>query len=362
MATAGLDLLAMDPKKELKNLIQIVIREDGSDLHIGAGRHPAIRVAGELIFLQKKEIPSNEEVLAMLVEMAGQAKLDHFLSVQEVDFSYDFQGQFRFRGNAFFQRGFISIALRLIPKIKTLAELHLPSILETFAKKEQGFFLLVGPVGHGKSTTAAAMINLINTERTKHILIIEDPVEFVFEPIRSMIDQREVGLDTMDFNIALKSAFRQDVDVVMIGEMRSPETISTAVTAAETGHLILSTLHTNNASQTVDRIIDSFPPGQQDQIRVQLSSSLLGIFSQRLVPRISGGLVPAYELLINNKAVSNLIRERRTHEIDVVIETGSELGMVDLNRSLVELVRAGEITMDNAIQYSLNPKGLERMM
>jgi len=352
----------MDPKKELKNLIQIVIREDGSDLHIGAGRHPAIRVAGELIFLQKKEIPSNEEVLAMLVEMAGQAKLDHFLSVQEVDFSYDFQGQFRFRGNAFFQRGFISIALRLIPKIKTLAELHLPSILETFAKKEQGFFLLVGPVGHGKSTTAAAMINLINTERTKHILIIEDPVEFVFEPIRSMIDQREVGLDTMDFNIALKSAFRQDVDVVMIGEMRSPETISTAVTAAETGHLILSTLHTNNASQTVDRIIDSFPPGQQDQIRVQLSSSLLGIFSQRLVPRISGGLVPAYELLINNKAVSNLIRERRTHEIDVVIETGSELGMVDLNRSLVELVRAGEITMDNAIRYSLNPKGLERMM
>jgi len=362
LATAGLDLLAMDPKKELKNLIQIVIREDGSDLHIGAGRHPAIRVAGELIFLQKKEIPSNEEVLAMLVEMAGQAKLDHFLSVQEVDFSYDFQGQFRFRGNAFFQRGFISIALRLIPKIKTLAELHLPSILETFAKKEQGFFLLVGPVGHGKSTTAAAMINLINTERTKHILIIEDPVEFVFEPIRSMIDQREVGLDTMDFNIALKSAFRQDVDVVMIGEMRSPETISTAVTAAETGHLILSTLHTNNASQTVDRIIDSFPPGQQDQIRVQLSSSLLGIFSQRLVPRISGGLVPAYELLINNKAVSNLIRERRTHEIDVVIETGSELGMVDLNRSLVELVRAGEITMDNAIRYSLNPKGLERMM
>jgi len=352
----------IDPKKELKNLIQIVIREDGSDLHIGAGRHPAIRVAGELIFLQKKEIPSNEEVLAMLVEMAGQAKLDHFLSVQEVDFSYDFQGQFRFRGNAFFQRGFISIALRLIPKIKTLAELHLPQILETFAKKEQGFFLLVGPVGHGKSTTAAAMINLINTERTKHILIIEDPVEFVFEPIRSMIDQREVGLDTMDFNIALKSAFRQDVDVVMIGEMRSPETISTAVTAAETGHLILSTLHTNNASQTVDRIIDSFPPGQQDQIRVQLSSSLLGIFSQRLVPRISGGLVPAYELLINNKAVSNLIRERRTHEIDVVIETGSELGMVDLNRSLVELVRAGEITMDNAIRYSLNPKGLERMM
>ena len=355
----------IDPKIELKNLIDAVIRENGSDLHIAAGRHPALRVSGELIFLQKRSILKNEQVLEMLFEMVGEEKYDRFLKNQEIDFSYDFQNDYqshsRLRGNAFYQRGLVSIALRLLPKMKTLAELRLPQVLETFAKKEQGFFLVVGPVGHGKSTTAAAIINLINNERTEHILIIEDPIEFIFEPKRSIIDQREVSVDTKDFNVALKSSFRQDVDVVMIGEMRSPDTISIAVTAAETGHLILSTLHTNNASQTIDRIIDSFPAGQQEQIRVQLASSLLGIFSQRLIPRISGGLVPAYELLINNKAISNLIREGRTHEIDVLIETGSSQGMVDLNRSLVELVRAGEITMENAIKYSLNPKGLERM-
>lgn len=177
-----------------------------------------------------------------------------------------------------------------------------------------------------------------------------------------MISQREVGIDTKDFFVALKSVFREDVNVIMIGEMRTPETIAAAVTAAETGHLVLSTLHTNNASQTIDRIIDSFPSNQQDQIRAQLASSLLGIFSQRLIPRITGGLVPAYELLLNNSAVANLIREKRTHEIDVAIETGTELGMVDLNRSLIELVRAGEITIENAYQFSLNPKGLERMI
>ena len=206
------------------------------------------------------------------------------------------------------------------------------------------------------------MISLINDEEARHIVTIEDPIEHVYVPNKSIIDQREVGIDTSDFHIALKSVFREDVNVIMIGEMRTPETISTAVTAAETGHLVLSTLHTNNASQTIDRIIDSFPAGQQDQIRVQLASSLLGIFSQRLIPRIAGGLVPAYELLLNNNAVSNLIREKRTHEIDVVIETGTEGGMVDLNRSLLELVRMGEISIETAYQYSLNPKALERMM
>ena len=206
------------------------------------------------------------------------------------------------------------------------------------------------------------MINLINEEQARHIITIEDPIEHMYEPSKSIIDQREVGIDTEDFHIALKSVFREDVNVIMIGEMRNPETISAAVTAAETGHLVFSTLHTNNASQTIDRIIDSFPGSQQDQIRVQLASSLLGIFSQRLVPKIGGGLIPAYELLLNNNAVANLIREKRTHEIDVVIETGTESGMIDLNRSLMELVRAGEITIESAYQYSLNPKGLERMM
>jgi len=217
-------------------------------------------------------------------------------------------------------------------------------------------------VGQGKSTTLSAMINVINNEQARNIITIEDPIEHVYTPNKSIINQREVGIDTKDFHIALKEVFREDVNVIMVGEMRTPETIATAVTAAETGHLVLSTLHTNNAAQTIDRIIDSFPGNQQDQIRSQLASSLLGIFSQRLVPRVAGGLVPAYELLLNNNAVSNLIREKRTHEIDVVIETGSEAGMVDLNHSLLDLVRAGEISIENAYQYSLNPKGLERLI
>lgn len=349
-------------KKELEDLILNVIHENGSDLHLGAGRVPAIRVAGELIFLVKHEPLTNDDMKGILAEMLDQEKLKRFLEEQEFDFSYDFRGEARLRGNAFFQKGMINLAMRLVPKVQSLPDLNLPEVLANLSRKKQGFFLVVGPVGQGKSTTISAMINLINNEQTRHIITIEDPIEYVYTPNKSMINQREVGIDTKDFSSALKSVFREDVNVIMIGEMRTPETISTAVTAAETGHLVFSTLHTNNASQTIDRIIDSFPGSQQDQIRVQLASSLLGIFSQRLIPRISGGLIPAYELLLNNNAVSNLIREKRTHEIDVVIETGMESGMIDLNHSLLELVRAGEITIENAYQYSLNPKGLERMM
>ena len=352
----------MDYKKELEELILTVIHESGSDLHLGAERVPAIRVAGELIFLVKHPVFTKEDMVGLLGVILDKTKIDRFIENKELDFSYDFKGEARLRGNAFFQKGLISVVLRLVPKVKPLEELHLPKIIAELARKKQGFFLVVGPVGQGKSTTLSAMINLINEEQNRNIVTIEDPIEYVFTQKKSIINQREVGIDTKDFHIALKSVFREDVNVIMIGEMRNPETISTAVTAAETGHLVLSTLHTNNASQTIDRIIDSFPGDQQDQIRTQLASSLLGIFSQRLIPRISGGLIPAYELLLNNNAVANLIREKRTHEIDVVIETGSESGMVDLNRSLVELVRAGEITMENAHQYSLNPKGLERLI
>ena len=206
------------------------------------------------------------------------------------------------------------------------------------------------------------MIETINLERLEHIVTIEDPIEYIFEPKKSLIHQREVKLDTTDFHAALQGVFRQDADIVMIGEMRDPETISTAVTSAETGHLVLSTLHTNTASQTVDRIIDSFPAAQQSQIRIQLAGSLLGIFSQRLIQRISGGLIPAYELLINNNATANLIREKRTHELDSVIETSSEEGMIDINRSLAELVRKGEVTVENALKFSTSPKTLERLI
>jgi twitching motility protein PilT len=352
----------MEYKKQLEELILAVIHENGSDLHLGVGKVPAIRVAGELIFLLKHPILTKEDMIGILGEILDKIKLARFMENQEMDFSYDFRGEARLRGNAFFQKGLISIALRLIPKIKSLTELNLPPIIAELARKKQGFFLVVGPVGQGKSTTLSAMVNLINNEQARHIITIEDPIEYVYTPNKAIIDQREVGIDTRDFYTALKSAFREDVNVLMVGEMRNPETISTAVTAAETGHLVLSTLHTNNASQTIDRIIDSFPGNQQDQIRLQLASSLLGIFSQRLIPRITGGLIPAYELLLNNNAVSNLIREKRTQEIDVVIETGTESGMIDLNHSLVELVRAGEITIENAYQFSLNPKGLERMI
>ncbi|MFA5095395.1 MAG: PilT/PilU family type 4a pilus ATPase [Candidatus Paceibacterota bacterium] len=352
----------MDYKKEFEELILTVIREGGSDLHLGVGKVPAIRVAGELIFLLKHSVLNKEDVLGILTEILDKTKLSKFTEDKEIDFSYDFRGEVRLRGNAFFQKGLISVALRLVPKVKSLSELHLPPIIAELARKKQGFFLVVGPVGQGKSTTLSAMVNLINNEQARHIITIEDPIEYIYTPNKSIIDQREVGIDTKDFHTALRSVFREDVNVIMVGEMRTTETISTAVTAAETGHLVLSTLHTNNASQTIDRIIDSFPGSQQDQIRLQLASSLLGIFSQRLIPRITGGLIPACELLLNNNAVSNLIREKRTQEIDVVIETGAESGMIDLNHSLTELVRAGEITIESAYQFSLNPKGLERMI
>jgi len=352
----------MDYKKELEDLILNVIHEGGSDLHLGALRVPAIRVSGELIFLVKHPVLTQEDLLGFLSEILEKIKIDKFKENQEVDLSYDFRGEARLRGNAFFQKGLVNIVFRLVPQVQTMEQLRLPPILADLARKKQGFFLVVGPVGQGKSTTLSAMINVINNEQARHIVTIEDPIEHIYIANKSIINQREVGIDTKDFHVALKEVFREDVNVIMVGEMRTPETISTAVTAAETGHLVLSTLHTNNASQTIDRIIDSFPGDQQDQIRSQLSNSLLGIFSQRLIPRISGGLIPAYELLLNNNAVSNLIREKRTHEIDVVIETGMESGMVDLNHSLIELLRAGEISIENAYQYSFNPKGLERLI
>ena len=352
----------MEYKKTLEELILTVIHEAGSDLHLGAGRVPAIRVAGELIFLAKYKPLTQEDMMGFLSEILDAKKLESFKENLEADFSYDFRGEARLRGNAFFQKGVANMVFRLVPKVETMAELKLPPVLADLARKKQCFFLVVGPVGQGKSTTLSAMVNVINNEQARHIVTIEDPIEHVYTANKSIVNQREVGIDTKDFHVALKEVFREDVNVIMIGEMRTPETISTAVTAAETGHLVLSTLHTNNASQTIDRIIDSFPGDQQDQIRTQLASSLLGIFSQRLVPRISGGLVPAYELLLNNNAVANLIREKRTHEIDVVIETGMEQGMMDLNHSLIELVRAGEISIENAYQFSLNPKGLERLI
>lgn len=350
-------------KQSLNELIDAVIKQNGSDLHFSEGRYPTIRINGDLVPMLQRPILSPEDTNGILDALVDDAKMDIFKKKQELDFSYAHNDGNRFRGNAFIQQGKIGVVLRLIPQvIKTLEELGLPPILETFTRKKQGFFLLVGPVGQGKTTTLASMIELINQERAEHIITIENPTEYIYNQKKSIIDQREVGIDTVDFEIALVSALRQDVDVILVGEMRNKETIAAAVTAAETGHLVFSTLHTNNASQTIDRIIDSFPGDQQDQIRVQLSTSLMGIFSQRLIPRISGGMIPAYELLITTNAVQNLIREARTHEIDTVIETGMEHGMIDMNRCLADLVRRGEITVENAYLHSFRPNILEKLL
>ncbi len=314
--------------------------------------------------LSKKAVLSQKDTAGLAESILGKEKFSDFLQKKEIDLSYPFKDKVRFRVNVFFQKGYISIAMRLIPfTIRTFEELLLPfASLLPFTKKAQGFFLVVGPTGHGKSTTLAALIDEINHTRAEHIVTIEDPIEYIFTPDRSIISQREVGNDTDNFNRALKSIFRQDINVGMIGEMRDYETMSAAVTAAETGHLIFSSLHTNNASQTIDRIIDSFPAAQQKQIRIQLAGSLVGIFSQRLLPRSQGGLIPAHELLISNDAIRNLIREGKTHEIDLVVETGSSAGMISFNRSLSDLVRRGEISMENALTYSLNPKELKGLL
>lgn len=350
-------------KRMLEDLVVAVVKEGASDLHLSVDRHPSIRVSGDLIPLVKHPVLKPEDTVGLINEVLTAENKEIFWKKKEIDFAYAAGNGVRFRGNAFFQRGYVGGAFRLIPnKIMTLTELGLPERLSDFARREQGFFLVVGPVGQGKSTTLASLIQTINTERTEHILTIEDPVEYLFTGDKSIIDQREVHFDTYSFAGAMRSMFREDVNVVMLGEMRSPATIAAAVTAAETGHLVFSTLHTNSASQTIDRIIDSFPANQQSQIRVQLAGSLAGIFSQRLLPRISGGLVPAYELMMNNAAVANLIREGRSAELDVVIETGSDNGMINLNQSLSDLVRRGEVTQETAYRYSLNPRGLERML
>lgn len=352
-----------DYQKEFEELVLQVAKEKASDLHLSVGRHPTLRISGELVALVKKPVLTPKDVEEMVFSILTEEQKAKFLKEKALDFSYAHEDKARFRVNVFFQKGFISAALRLIPvEIQTLEALNLPPILAEFTRREQGFFLVVGPTGHGKSTALASMIDIINRERAEHIITIEDPIEYLFTQDKSIIEQREIGHDAPDFYSALRSMFRQDVNVAMIGEMRDAETIAAAVTAAETGHLIFSSLHTNSASQTIDRIIDSFQAGQQNQIRAQLASALLGVFSQRLVPRISGGRIPAYELLIANTAVRNLIRENKIHEIDLFIETSAEEGMTSLNQSLIELVRKGQIAMDSARAYSLNIKGLEHLM
>ena len=351
------------PKTNFEDFLSIAIKENASDLHMSVGRYPTLRIDGAMIPLLKHDVLTPETVREFIFSILDEEQQQRFLQEKEMDISYNFRDRARFRVNVFHERGFMSVAMRLIPtKIRSLEELGLPAALGDFTKFQQGFLLVTGPTGHGKSTTLAALIDLINHSRADHIITIEDPIEYLFTSDRSTVNQREVGIDTNDFHRALKSLFREDVDVAMIGEMRDAETMRTAVTAAETGHLILSTLHTNTAAQTIDRILDTFPPTQQNQIRAQLASTLIGIISQRLIPRVSGGLVPAIEIMMMNSAVRNLIRENKIYELDLVIETSSESGMISLNRSLIELVRTGEITMENATLYTSKPEELQTLI
>ena len=353
----------MNYTQELKELLELTIKQRASDLHISVGHPPVLRIHGRLVPLIKRKKFSPEMSQGLAFALMTEEQKEKFLQSKSLDFSYTFEDKARFRINIFFQRGVVSSALRLVPsKIPTIEELNLPLILHQFAKAVQGFVLVTGPSSHGKSTTLAALIDEINHQRTDHIITIEDPIEYIFEDDRAIVDQRELSSDTLSFAQALKETFRQDPDIIMIGEMRDPETIATAIDAAETGHLVFTTLHTNSAAQTVHRIVNSFPSAQQNQIRAQLSASLLGVVSQRLIPRIRGGLIPACEIMLANPAVSNLIRENKIHELDLVIETSAEQGMISLNRALANLVKTEEISLENAIIYSLNPAELRKLV
>lgn len=350
-------------EQQLSRYLEYVAQHGASDLHLTVGRYPTVRIDDVLLPIADTDMLTPEDTDGIADIILIEEKRETFRQDGEVDLAYHFRDRARFRVNIFRQRGFTSIAMRLIPaKIRTIEELHLPPILHEFSRRAQGFFLLVGPAGHGKSTTLAALVDEVNHARADHIITIEDPIEYLFVPDRATIDQREVGSDTKSFNSALRAAFRQDPDIIMVGEMRDTSTIAAALTAAETGHLVLSTLHTNNAAQTIDRIIDSFPAEQQMQVRSQLAMTLTGIVSERLIPRLAGGRIPAVEVLLATPAVRNLIRERKTHEIDLVIETSADDGMISLNRSLAHLMKQREISHENAELYSLNPSELRMLI
>jgi len=350
-------------KAELEEFLEIVGENNASDLHLCVGRRPTIRIDGHLRDLPQYPVLTKEHAEELINSLLTEEQKKKLSEMKEIDFSYSYKDKSRFRINVFHQKGYMSAALRFLPsKIRTIKQLNLPSIIEKFASRSQGFFLVVGPTGHGKTTTLAAMVDYINRNTTKHIVTIEDPIEYIFSQDKCIVEQREVGSDTISFERALRSALRQDPDVVMLGEMRDLETISTALTAAETGHLVLATLHTNSAAQTIDRIIDIFPAESKNQVRSQLAASLLGIVSQRLVPRTDYGRIPAVEILVANSAIRNLIREGKIYQIDLVIETSGEEGMVSLNRHLSDLVQKKDISLENAMIYSLNPSDLRMLM
>ncbi len=347
---------------KIDELLKHAIDKNASDLHLTADEPPIFRFDGKLTSYKEKKL-SAREVEEMVLSILNSDQKEKLYQEKEIDLSYAFGEIGRFRINIYFQKGTMCGAFRFLPmKIKTLKELNLPLQLADFTRAKQGLLLMVGPTGHGKTTTLAALIDIINHTRAEHLITIEDPIEYTFKPDKCLINQRELHNDTKSFPKALRSALRQDPDVIFVGEMRDLETVSTAITLAETGHLVMSTLHTNNASQTLDRMIDIFPPHQQKQIRYQLASTLLGVVSQRLLPRIKGGRIVACEILKSSPAIRNLIREEKTYQIENVMQTSVKEGMIILERSLLDLVKNNEITEENAILYANDPKYLKLLL
>jgi twitching motility protein PilT len=354
---------SVNSEQRIKGLLRMVAQQSASDLHLVVGRYPTIRLDGKLYPLTKEEVLSADDTEELSRALMSEDNFKKLKEDGQIDFSYNFEGKARFRTNVFYQQGNLSVAMRMVSgSVRTLEELSIPTMLYDFTRSAQGLLLITGPVGHGKSTTLSALIDFINHNQDKHIITIEDPIEYIYEQDRCIINQREIGRDTKSFADGLRSVFREDANVVLIGELRDLDTISTAMTAAETGHLILATLHTNDTSQTIDRIVDVFPAHQQNQVRSQLASVLLGVVSQRLVPKVGGGRIPAMEIMMNNHAVENLIRENKSYQIDSVIETSLRDGMISLDKSLAGLIQRGLITMDDALVYSKNQEYLQMLI
>lgn len=355
--------MQQQPELRIETLLEDVIRKRASDLHVQVGLPPMLRIDGALVAVPGFGPLDEESVEKLVFAILDQDQQQILLKDKEFDFSFAFGDLGRFRVNAFHERGNIAAALRLIPnEIQSIVELGMPAVVSNFAEFPRGLVLVTGPTGSGKSTTLAAIVDKINSEKSHHIITIEDPIEFTHKSKKSVVVQREVHYDTYSFSAALRSSLRQDPDVVLIGEMRDLETISAAITIAETGHLVFATLHTNSAAQSIDRMIDVFPPHQQPQVRAQLANILMAICSQRLVPMIGGGRAVAAEILIATPAVRNIIREGKSHQLDAVIQTGADQGMQSMDKTLVGLVQAGSVTYEEARNFAVDLTEFDRMM
>lgn len=353
----------MQAQPRIEILLEEVIKKKSSDLHLQVGLPPMLRVDGALLAVSGAEPLTDEAVEALIFSILDEDQKQILLKDKEFDFSFAFGDLGRFRVNAFHERGNLAAALRLIPtEILSAEQLGLPGVVNKFAEYPRGLVLVTGPTGSGKSTSLASLINKINNEQSRHIITIEDPIEYTHKSKKSVIVQREVHYDTYSFSAAMRSVLRQDPDVVLLGEMRDLETIAAAITTAETGHLVFATLHTNSAAQSIDRMIDVFPPHQQPQIRSQLSNILMAICSQRLIPAIGGGRIAAAEVLIATPAVRNIIREGKTHQLEAVIQTGAEYGMQSMDKTLASLIHSGVITYEEARNVAVDIDELDRLM